>query len=253
MHAHSQPSERSSANPLSHPRPPIHTPPPPPLALKGLGSARAQAPAPADNTRATPAFPADAPPGPATTLFSQGSYSPAGPEQGRPDGCWVWIGKRGANCTHHRDCGQGKGVAVLRSRSGGQLVRRGWGGNREPRGSDSRGTQLFRASSPPSTARAHKRAPRGAVHLPPVPGLVQPSSLSSAAGKGGHPARGGPGGDRAQRGCPPARRVAVAAGAPAGCAVSAVSTAGGGGGGLTLGLQTSPRSSAAAVLAPLPP
>ncbi|XP_069449583.1 dolichyl pyrophosphate Man9GlcNAc2 alpha-1,3-glucosyltransferase isoform X3 [Ovis canadensis] len=45
----------------------------------------------------------------------------------------------------------------------------------------------------------------------------------------------------------------LVAGAPAGCAISVVSAAGGGSSGLTLGLQASPRSSAAAVSASLPP
>lgn len=82
---------------------------------------------------------------------------------------------RGATCTHHRNGGGGRSQSSeatpgLGSRGGGG------GGDRETRGAESPGRRLLRTSSPPSTARAHRREHQGAVHLPAAPGPARSSS-----------------------------------------------------------------------------
>lgn len=186
MHAHSQPSERSSANPLPPPRSLLHHhhlhPYPWPLKREGARGLRHS---------------------PRQTILEQLSPSPLTPHLVLPPlfsprgvlmdaGCALGRGERIARTVKTE--GEGRGSQSSEAARGVSSSGKGRDGDSEPRE-----RQLFRTSSPSSTARAHNCAHQGAEHLPPVPGPAQPSSPSSGARKGGHRAHGGPGGDRTQR------------------------------------------------------
>ena len=185
MHAHSQPSERSSANPLPPPCSLLHQNHLHPWPLKREG---------ARGLRHSPR----------QTILKQLSPSPLTPHLV----LLPLFSPRGVLMDARCALGRGEQIARTTETAGGgrgsQSSEADWGisssgvGGRD-RDSEPGERQLFRTSSPSSTARAHKRAHQGAEHLPPVPGPAQPSSPSSAARKRGHLAHGGPGGDRAQR------------------------------------------------------
>lgn len=117
--------------------------------------------------------------------------------------------------------------------------------------------KLFRTSSLPSTARAHKRAHQGAVHTKEpctfllLPDLPSPRPRAQWHGREGiRHAAARDGAECQSRECPPARRVAVAAGAPAASTNTAAEEDESG---LTSGFQASPQYPAAAVFTSLPP
>lgn len=180
----------------SSPLPPPPPPPPPlPSAPKAGGSARAQALAPADNTRATLAFPAHAPPGPATTLLPKG----------RPDGagCALGRGERIARTTETERGGRGRSPPKPLGGSA-RPGRVGMGTVSPERGS-------FSAPLPHLAQRArtsvHTKGPSTFLRSPDLPSLRPRAQRPGREGIGPTVAQEGT--ERSALGCPPARRVAV--------------------------------------------